>query len=120
MDDRTRCRICGAAEPKRDPVTNALRSWEVASPTDSLEGQQLLDYTEVWCSQECRDNDPQYRPFQDGGDMFGSYDRFAQAHGIDLVGAYARSRGVSESEARASLERGFGKGLKALRKAGRQ
>lgn len=120
MDAETKCRICGATEPKRDPFTNALRSWEVAAPTDAFEGQPLLDYTEVWCSQECRDSDPQYRPFESGADMFGSYHRFAQAHNIDLIGAYAKSRGVSESEARPALERGFDKGLKGLRKAGLQ
>lgn len=117
--EETKCRVCGATEPPRQEPSGFAGNWEVAVP-DNLEGAVLLDNTEVWCSHECRDRDPRYKPFKNGAEMFDAYNRFGEANSIDLIGAFARSRGVSEAEAKETLERGFDKGLKALRKTGRQ
>src|ERR1041385_2166517 len=117
----TKCRTCGAMEPKRNPPDSVLYGeWEFAAPTDDLEGTVLLDNTEVWCSQECRDADPRYRKFESGQDMARSYQTFGEACGVDLVGALARSRGISREEAQAKLSEGAGRALKQLRKRGRQ
>jgi hypothetical protein len=119
--DVTKCRMCGATEPKRIPPDSPLYGeWEFAAPTDALEGAVLLDNTEVWCSQECRDADPRYRRFESGADMAHSYQRFGEACGVDLVGALARSRGLTREEAEAKLSDGAARALKKLRKEGRQ
>lgn len=120
MKDELKCRVCGATEPKSDPGNPRMfPDWEIALP-DNLEGAVLLDNEQVWCSQECRDRDPRYRSFVDGADMFEAYNAFGEAHGLDLVGAFAKSRGVSGSEALKQLQDGFDKGLTQLRKLGRQ
>lgn len=112
----TRCRTCGATEPKPKPGNAEWnREWQIAVP-DELEGAVLLDSTGVWCSPECREKDPQHRPHESGAGMFDSYNRFGEAHGIDLIGAFAKSRGVSTEDAERHLVEGFGRGLKEIKK----
>jgi hypothetical protein len=112
----TKCRTCGAAEPKLLPGQPCEwdREWLVALP-DELEGALLLDSTAVWCSQECMDQDPQHREHESGAGMFDSYNRFGEAHGLDLIGAFARSRGLDRADAEKQLVDGFDRGLKMLR-----
>lgn len=109
-DENPRCKTCNNAKPKTDNG-----AWLVALP-DELEGTPLLDGAGVWCSIECMHADPAYKTFADGAEMFDAYNRFGNAHGGDLIGAYAKSRGLSANEARRFLEGAFDKGLKQLRK----
>jgi hypothetical protein len=118
--DGLKCRVCGATEPKGEPPDSPLYgNWEIAAPTDDFEGELLLANSDVWCSKECRNLDPRYRPFAGGEDMANSYQRFGEAHGCDLIGALAKSRGVSREKASELLSDGAGKALKQLRKRGR-
>lgn len=104
------CRVCGALKPK---THNG--DWLVALPSE-LEGAELLNNAGVWCSHDCKRADPAYKPWSSGEEMFDAFDRFGKAHGSDLIGAFAKSRGVSESEARTALEEGFSRGLEHLRR----
>lgn len=118
-DEELKCRTCGATEPKRHHP-DFYGNWEIATPTDDFEGALLLENTDVWCSKECRDADPRYRPFTGGADMANAYQTFGEAAGCDLIGALARSRGVPREEAARLFSDGCERALRKLRKEGKQ
>jgi hypothetical protein len=94
------CRVCNALEPKTENG-----DWLAALP-EGLYGNDLDASKSQWCSDECMRADPSYKPHESGADLLRTIRQFGSLPGVgvDLVGALARSRGVSREEVTRRLE----------------
>lgn len=103
------CRTCSSLEPK--PINDGWsgvprhEGWLVAQP-EMIRGEVLLENLGAWCSEECMRADPHYKEFETGKEVTDAYTRFAEAVGSDLIGALARSRGVTREEAQRIFDNG--------------